>query len=235
MPDIEKIKSMPYQSGKITWTIPNMGVLIESMKAVAEKLPKDQDEEVIELSPKFEIGNVTLFILINFPVDSDQCNINVKIEQEKIMSLEMKMFKSGEILFKGSTTCLMNPTKMVGFDFKKSESIEEMSNWKSVSIECDIELFENPEAILKSMNDLAIRKIEARQNLYSDMEKAFRNKDGKDFIIKCEDQEFPCHRLLLTLRSPVFKAMLEHETKETKSGLLIISDSKSKSVKALLE
>lgn len=45
-----------------------------------------------------------------------------------------------------------------------------------------------------------------------------------DVVLKVEDQEFKAHRCVLAARSPVFLAMMTHETKEKISGVVDIPD-----------
>ena len=56
-----------------------------------------------------------------------------------------------------------------------------------------------------------------------------------DVQIKCENQKFNCHRLLLAAKSPVFKAMLQNNMAEARSGLIEVNDMKPSVLKALLE
>ena len=59
-----------------------------------------------------------------------------------------------------------------------------------------------------------------------------------DFTIECGDPEiesFPCHKVFLYLRSPVFKAMLSHDTQEAKQGKVYISDVSPQTIKSMLK
>lgn len=53
--------------------------------------------------------------------------------------------------------------------------------------------------------------------------------------INCGGENFKCHRLILSARSPVFKAMLEHNTKEKRSGIIEIKDIKPDIMKIFLD
>ena len=52
----------------------------------------------------------------------------------------------------------------------------------------------------------------------------FLSKELSDIQIKCGDQTFDAHQLVLSARSPVFKTMLQTEMKEKKTGLIEIKD-----------
>ena len=54
--------------------------------------------------------------------------------------------------------------------------------------------------------------------------KLLDDKDLTDMTIKCGAQDFPCHSLILSARSPVFKAMFQANMKERESREVIIED-----------
>ena len=54
--------------------------------------------------------------------------------------------------------------------------------------------------------------------------KLLDDKDLTDMTIKCGAQDFPCHSLVLSARSPVFKAMFQANMKERESREVIIED-----------
>ena len=45
-----------------------------------------------------------------------------------------------------------------------------------------------------------------------------------DFVIECEGEEFPVHRMILEARSPVFRGMLECSMTESKAGRCVVKD-----------
>lgn len=61
-----------------------------------------------------------------------------------------------------------------------------------------------------------------------DLEKIFKEERHSDFKIICrnekESREIPVHKVVLSARSPVFKAMLEEHTEESKSNQVVYED-----------
>ena len=49
-----------------------------------------------------------------------------------------------------------------------------------------------------------------------------------------EDEELPAHRIILTARSPVFRALLNSNMREGKEGVVVIEDVRAPVFRALL-
>jgi len=63
------------------------------------------------------------------------------------------------------------------------------------------------------------------KKLFKDVNHIFLNKkNGYDVILKCGDQEFYCHKFMLSARSPVFEAMFFSDMVENKSGTVNVED-----------
>ena len=56
-----------------------------------------------------------------------------------------------------------------------------------------------------------------------------------DVQIKCEDQTFDAHQLILSARSPVFRAMFQAEMREKTSSQVVIRDLKAKLIPEMLK
>ena len=58
-----------------------------------------------------------------------------------------------------------------------------------------------------------------------------------DMTLHCDGTSFPCSKLILAARSPVFKAMLiEHrDTKEAQEGHVIVEDTTPDAMKVFLQ
>merc|ERR1711874_767610 len=56
-----------------------------------------------------------------------------------------------------------------------------------------------------------------------------------DVVLVCGDEKIPCHRIILSARSPVFKAMLENDMKEKHTNEISIPDSTPGMVKVMLK
>jgi len=89
-------------------------------------------------------------------------------------------------------------------------------------------LLDNPNE--KLLRDTGPTLVEAMQNLCC-------NEEMSDFKIKCESQEFPCHKLILSTRSDVFKAMFLSDLKVTEDddNILEIPNISAKIMKTFLK
>ena len=76
----------------------------------------------------------------------------------------------------------------------------------------------------------------ARQaSVAEDLKKFYLSKEMSDVQIKCGDQTFDCHKVILSARSPVFNRMLLSEMKEKASGVVDLTDTRPEVVKELLK
>ncbi len=50
----------------------------------------------------------------------------------------------------------------------------------------------------------------------------FNNPESSDFVVKCGEVEFSCHKSVLGIVSPVFRAMFKHNLEESETGQLHI-------------
>jgi len=69
-----------------------------------------------------------------------------------------------------------------------------------------------------------------------DLEKAYVGADKSllDVTVTCGDASFKCNKFMLTARSPVFKAMFQHDSKENQSNVVEIKDIESKVLEEML-
>ena len=61
------------------------------------------------------------------------------------------------------------------------------------------------------------------------------NKKFSDLILKCGDNEFPCHKIVLASQSPVFEAMFSHGFSEEKTNQVDIKDEKRDTVENMVK
>ena len=64
--------------------------------------------------------------------------------------------------------------------------------------------------------------------------KLHKSKEFCDMEIDCGGKVFPCHKLVMSARSPVFKAMFESKMKESESGKVTIEDIKPEIMTVML-
>ena len=53
-------------------------------------------------------------------------------------------------------------------------------------------------------------------------------------LVQVEDEELAAHRIILTARSPVFRALLNSDMREGKEGVVVIEDVRAPVFRALL-
>ena len=68
-----------------------------------------------------------------------------------------------------------------------------------------------------------------------DFSQFFLSEELSDIKIKCEEETYNCHKIILASSSPVFKAMLNYDMVEVTSGCINIENFKPKVVKFALE
>ena len=74
----------------------------------------------------------------------------------------------------------------------------------------------------------------SREILSEDWKKFLLSKEMSDVQIKCGDQIFDAHKLILSARSPVFSRMLQSEMREKRSGLVDLGNTSPGVVKEVL-
>jgi len=71
--------------------------------------------------------------------------------------------------------------------------------------------------------------------LSTDIESMLDTGRFSDCVIACGGQEFPCHKFILSARSPVFDAMFSHDTKEQARNRVEIKDLDVKVVQDMID
>jgi len=102
-----------------------------------------------------------------------------------------------------------------------------------LTIVCTLTTFGSPTTTLstKGMMKVSETQTEGFSNLHNsyktiseNYDKLFLSKEMSDVQIKCGDQTFDAHQVILSARSPVFRTMLQTEMKERRTGLIEIKD-----------
>lgn len=73
-----------------------------------------------------------------------------------------------------------------------------------------------------------------KHSLLSDIRSLLFNEQSSDVIVKVDEESFPVHKLILSSRSPVFKAMLNSNMLESRTHEIIIVDFSADIVKEFL-
>ena len=77
--------------------------------------------------------------------------------------------------------------------------------------------------------------VESPKGVTDDMTNFLTSGNYSDIQLKCKDQTFNCHRVLLAGKSPVFDAMLHIDMEEASSGCIEIRNMKPRILNAVLE
>jgi len=108
-----------------------------------------------------------------------------------------------------------------------------------LTIVCDMTLSAEKESQVSGMKQLQDAKTQKIFNpgeqLMSDYEFALDNQDLSDVKIVCGDQVFDCHRIILSTRSSVFRAMFQHNMTEARTRRVEIKELEPSVVQAMLE
>lgn len=114
--------------------------------------------------------------------------------------------------------------------FCKENTIENNPQWlddDKLTLVCDIMLSHLPN------NKVPLSRRRLRQ-LCQDLSDLFKDETTTDVKIKCGTKIFPCHRAILSARSPVFRAMLKTDMEESRDGIVEITDFGPKVVEDML-
>jgi len=78
-------------------------------------------------------------------------------------------------------------------------------------------------------------KKEETNKLVTDMERLLETSTLTDVTIKCENKILECHKAILSARSSVFRAMFQHDMRESKNNEIIIPDLDFTTVKDMVK
>ena len=79
-----------------------------------------------------------------------------------------------------------------------------------------------------------LRQNQRRKQVCDHLGQVLADKEFCDVEIQCDKSIFPCHKLVLAARSPVFRAMLQADMKEKQTKKIVIEDSKPEIVSEML-
>ena len=111
--------------------------------------------------------------------------------------------------------------KFIDTNILKSRSAQWLPN-DTLTIVCDVSIIgaertlsgsKYPEENTRSLKP----KQRQHKKLSVDLENVFNSKDFSDVQVECEGKVFDCHQVLLSARSPVFRAMLQADMAEAKA------------------
>jgi len=89
--------------------------------------------------------------------------------------------------------------------------------------------------LIIEMNDPEKDVVKKPDTFVKDMESIFHDVKNADVLVCVEDQEFKCHKNILSARSEVFKNTLAHETIESESNTIVVKGVPAKAVEDMLK
>ena len=104
-------------------------------------------------------------------------------------------------------------------------------NWScdgSLTINCDI----NYKSEIKTEASCLNKRIHL--GFVKDISTLLLDESYSDVEIKCGERKFPCHKIILSARSQVFRAMFQADMEENRSGKIEIKDYSPDVIKTLL-
>ena len=96
----------------------------------------------------------------------------------------------------------------------------------NLTIFCEVTVY-GPEKILsgsKFPEETRYRRDNSRRQVCEDFGTLLKNKKFSDFKIQCGGKSFDCHKNVLSARSPVFEAMLQHDMRENTTNKVTMND-----------
>ena len=130
--------------------------------------------------------------------------------------------------------------ELCNHSFKSLADENLFSHTGALTIKCEITTFsstifsDGPKATKVESNPSALLVKNDRIFLES-FSQFHLSKEMSDVQIKCEDQTFDAHQVILSARSPVFRAMFQAEMKEKNTRQVEIQDLKAKVIPEMLK
>ena len=117
------------------------------------------------------------------------------------------------------------PSPYIGYAFcKQAEITKNNPQWfvdGNLTIVCDIDYMSEKTISTPDKANLSER---IKKQMCEDFSKIFLDETDSDVEVRCGEKTFPCHRNILSARSPVFKAMLQADMQENRLGQVMIKD-----------
>jgi len=123
--------------------------------------------------------------------------------------------------------------------FNRSKDLLKFVPEDSLTILVDVTVLGDTNKFTKLMrngeNSLSLPSNYHHRQLGQDLGKLFDSKDHADVTLACGTREIKCHKMILTLRSPVFKTMFESNMKEKYTDRVEIKNMKTDVLEDLLQ
>jgi len=189
----------------------------------------------LRLYPRGETTDSENHISLFLCLSSD---FNLKIDFELFL-LDVSSSKQ-RVLGEKSFEFSKEKGRIWGFERFLSRDDVENENWwlpnDKLTVGCEITLYGTG----KTLSGAGAQKIEpvttesCHLELSQDLQKLLLDKDLADVEIICGDKSLPCHTIVLSARSPVFRAMFKADMTEKKKGKVDIQGFSSDVIQNML-
>lgn len=94
---------------------------------------------------------------------------------------------------------------------------------------------ETVELVVDRPGNVALSPSYHQKHFFKDLSVLYSTKEYSDITIKCGGKIFPCHKIILASRSPVFKKMFDSDMVEKRTGSVEIKNMTPEVLEGLLE
>ncbi|XP_051173217.1 protein roadkill-like [Leptopilina boulardi] len=214
------ITQQKFNEYELNWIIEDFKFVYESLKVIESPRFPSTSTENGKWYIEFNLANVdkdNVEIVEIFLRNTLNLNKYIKCNIQIIDSFgkESKKFYSHFNIFK--TYFIW---KKIKADFYKEW---DKSTPSSIKVHCKV-------MVLDSLNDVIPSELthySESENLLSQIEKSFEDESLKDVTFKVENKEFTAHKMILSLRSPVFAAVFKSKMSEELTSIIEIKDIES--------
>ena len=180
-------------------------------------------------------NHVSLFLCLssdfNLKIDFELFLLDVSSSKQRVIEVKSKEFSKE----KGHAWGLEK--------FLSRDDLENENWWlpnDKLTVGCEITLYGTRKTLSGCKYLAGAKKIEpvttetCQQELSQDFQNLFLDKDLADVEIICGDKSLPCHTIVLSARSPVFRAMFKADMTEKKKGKVEIQGFSSDVIQNML-
>lgn len=166
--------------------------------------------------------------------------VNVNKEEVKTWSMPTeKIYEAVTFKFTDNRSAAWGSDRFVTHATLKGPSAAELLPEDKLTIVCHVTLRAEQQINIPGMKMLQNAKtkksLKPAEQLMNDFEFALNDKEFSDVKIVCGDKVFECHRIFLSSRSTVFRAMFQHGTTEAQTRRIEIKELEPEVLQAMLE
>ena len=166
--------------------------------------------------------------------EKDHKNVEIKLKLNKpIEKLSFAVVIKKQDRKQNWSTALSVPLTMAVV-----RSNEEDSRWTCFAPNLQAQDINSPTSVILSIeiHPLEPKPVDHEPSLAQLIQNLYLNEEQSDIKIVCDDEEFPCHKFILSSRSDVFQVMFStKESREELDGILKIDDISAQTMRTFLK